>query len=137
MFRKFLSRHIGGLKKRTALRGFGQALATYDGAWSDSARIVGIAEVGGTPAMKDLMLIFSRIESGDPAASEHLLRLVHDEMRRLAEQRFTQEKLGHPLQPTALLNEAYVWLVVGGTAQHWNNRGHFLEPRPRPCGGFS
>jgi RNA polymerase sigma factor (TIGR02999 family) len=75
--------------------------------------------------MNDVTQILSRIESGDPAASEQLLPLVYEELRSLASQRIAQEKPGQTLQATALVHEAYVRLV-DGAAQRWDNRGHFF-----------
>jgi RNA polymerase sigma factor (TIGR02999 family) len=75
--------------------------------------------------MNDVTQILSRIESGDPAASQQLLPLVYDELRRLAAQRLTREKPGQTLQATALVHEAYMRLV-DGAAQRWDNRGHFF-----------
>src|SRR5262245_14617020 len=76
--------------------------------------------------MSDVTQILSRIESGDPTASELLLPLVYDELRRLAAQRLSQEKPGQTLPPTALVHEAYLRLVGGTQARHWNGRGHFF-----------
>jgi RNA polymerase sigma factor (TIGR02999 family) len=75
--------------------------------------------------LNDVTQILSRIESGDPAASEQLLPLVYEELRNLASQRIAQEKPGQTLQATALVHEAYVRLV-DGAAQRWDNRGHFF-----------
>jgi RNA polymerase sigma factor (TIGR02999 family) len=76
--------------------------------------------------MSDVTEILSQIESGDPAASEQLLPLVYDELRKLAGVRLSQEKPGQTLQATALVHEAYLRLVNGQQAQHWNSRGHFF-----------
>jgi RNA polymerase sigma factor (TIGR02999 family) len=76
--------------------------------------------------MNDVTQILSRIESGDPTASEQLLPLVYDELRRLAAQRLSQEKPGHTLQPTALVHEAYLRLVDGTACRQWDSRGHFF-----------
>src|SRR5262245_56937068 len=76
--------------------------------------------------MNNVTQILSRIESGDPTASEQLLPLVYDELRRLAAQRLTHERPGQTLQATALVHEAYLRLVDGQKAQHWNSRGHFF-----------
>ena len=57
--------------------------------------------------------ILSRIEAGDSTATEHLLRLVYDELKRLAAQRLTHEKPGQTLRATALLHEAYLRVVDG------------------------
>jgi RNA polymerase sigma factor (TIGR02999 family) len=76
--------------------------------------------------MPDVTQILSRIESGDPAAAEQLLPFVYDELRRLASHRLTQEKPGQTLQATALVHEAYLRLVDGDRAAHWDSRGHFF-----------
>ncbi len=70
--------------------------------------------------------IFTAIEAGDPHAAEQLLPLVYDELRSLAAAKLAQEKPGQTLQPTALVHEAYLRLVDGAQANHWNNRGHFF-----------
>ncbi len=76
--------------------------------------------------MSDVTRILSAIEQGDPLAAEQLLPLVYDELRQLAAQRLAGEKPGQTLQPTALVNEAYVRLVGGDPGQPWNSRGHFF-----------
>jgi RNA polymerase sigma factor (TIGR02999 family) len=76
--------------------------------------------------MNEFTQILSRIESGDPTATEQLLPLVYDELRRLAAQRLAQEKPGQTLQATALVHEAYLRLVDGQQARNWNSRGHFF-----------
>jgi RNA polymerase sigma factor (TIGR02999 family) len=76
--------------------------------------------------MSDVTKILSRIESGDPTASEQLLPLVYEELRRLAAQRFAHEKPGQTLQATALVHEAYLRLVDGAGSRQWDSRGHFF-----------
>jgi RNA polymerase sigma factor (TIGR02999 family) len=76
--------------------------------------------------MNDVTQILSRIEAGDPCAGEQLLPLVYDELRKLAALRLANEKPGQTLQATALVHEAYLRLVDGQEAQHWNSRGHFF-----------
>jgi RNA polymerase sigma factor (TIGR02999 family) len=70
--------------------------------------------------------ILSAIERGDPTASNDLLPLVYDELRKLAAHRLEREKAGQTLQATALVHEAYLRLVDGDEAKHWNSRGHFF-----------
>jgi RNA polymerase sigma factor (TIGR02999 family) len=77
--------------------------------------------------MSDVTQILSRIESGDPTASEQLLPLVYDELRKLAATRLAHEKPGQTLQATALVHEAYLRLVNVETDQHWDSRGHFFS----------
>jgi RNA polymerase sigma factor (TIGR02999 family) len=76
--------------------------------------------------MNDITRILSAIEEGDPSASDQLLPLVYDELRKLAAQKLAQEKPGETLQPTALVHEAYLRLVDVDRVQHWNSRGHFF-----------
>ncbi len=76
--------------------------------------------------MPDVTQILSQIESGDPLASEQLLPLVYDELRKLAASRMLQENPGHTLQATALVHDAFIRLVDVEKPQHWNSRGHFF-----------
>lgn len=76
--------------------------------------------------MADVTQILSQIESGDPSATEQLLPLVYEELRKLAAARLAKENTGQTLQATALVHEAYLRLVDVEKAQHWNSRGHFF-----------
>src|SRR5437763_9681062 len=76
--------------------------------------------------MNDVTRILSAIEHGESAASEQLLPLVYEELRKLAVQKMAQEAPGQTLQATGLVHEAYLRLVDQETAQHWNSRGHFF-----------
>jgi RNA polymerase sigma factor (TIGR02999 family) len=51
--------------------------------------------------------------SGDADAGERAMGLVYQELRRLAARRLAAERQGHTLQPTALVNEAYMKLLAG------------------------
>ena len=62
---------------------------------------------------------------GDQAALHRLIPLVHDELRRLAHRYMRGERSGHPLQTTALVNEAYVRLVDSSRVR-WQSRAHFF-----------
>jgi RNA polymerase sigma factor (TIGR02999 family) len=62
---------------------------------------------------------------GKDAALEELLPLVHQELRRLARRYMFGERLGHTLQATALVNEAYLRLV-NSRQVNWQNRAHFF-----------
>lgn len=76
--------------------------------------------------MSDVTKLLSRIESGDPFATEELLPLVYDQLRKLARVRMASERVDHTLQTTALVHEAYVRLVGDNKSQRWENRGHFF-----------
>jgi RNA polymerase sigma factor (TIGR02999 family) len=76
--------------------------------------------------MHEVTCILSAIENGDSRAAEQLLPLVYDELRRLAAEKMAQEKPGQTLQATALVHEAYLRLVDGKVARHWQSRTHFF-----------
>lgn len=76
--------------------------------------------------MSDVTRILSKIESGDQQASEELLPLVYNELRKLAAARMANERPDHTLQATALVHEAYVRLVDVKTVKKWDSRGHFF-----------
>lgn len=76
--------------------------------------------------MADVTEILNEIQQGDPHASEQLLPLVYEELRKLAKQKLAGEKPGQTLQATALVHEGYLRLVGVNNAQHWNTRGHFF-----------
>jgi RNA polymerase sigma-70 factor (ECF subfamily) len=63
--------------------------------------------------------------NGDQAALEKLMPLVYSELRRLATNYLYRERAGHTLQPTALVNEAYLRLIGQRNAK-WQNRAHFF-----------
>ena len=67
---------------------------------------------------------------GDEAALQALLPLVDGELHRLASHYMRGERQGHTLQPTALVNEAYLRLV-GVSRVRWQNRAHFLAVAAR------
>jgi len=62
---------------------------------------------------------------GDRSALDKLFPLVHAELRRIAQRQMNQERAGHTLQATALVNEAYLKLV-GQQELEWQNRAHFF-----------
>lgn len=62
---------------------------------------------------------------GDSSALDKLLPLVHGELRKIARRQMSQERPGHTLQATALINEAYLKLL-GQEGYEWHNRAHFF-----------
>lgn len=63
--------------------------------------------------------------AGDTDAPTRLMPLVYDELRRLARGYLRRERADHTLQPTALVNEAYL-RVVDQTRVSWENRAQFF-----------
>jgi RNA polymerase sigma factor (TIGR02999 family) len=82
-----------------------------------------------TPDQEVTALLASWTE-GDEDALNRLLPLVEQELRRLARQQMRSERPGHLLQPTALVNEAYLRLV-DIQRMRWQNRAHFFAVAAR------
>ena len=69
--------------------------------------------------------LLSEVNAGDPDAREELVRLVYDELRVLAGHYLRRERADHTLQPTALVNEA--WMKLSNqTRVEWTGRAHFF-----------
>jgi RNA polymerase sigma factor (TIGR02999 family) len=71
-------------------------------------------------------VILAAANSGDSKASEELLVLVYDELRRLAASKLAHEAPGQTLQPTALVHEAWLRLV-GDQTRSFKDREHFFR----------
>ena len=76
--------------------------------------------------MSDVTQILQAIQSGDRHATNELLPVIYDHLRRLASQKLAHEPAGITIQATALVHEAYVRLVDIDTEPRWENRGHFF-----------
>jgi RNA polymerase sigma factor (TIGR02999 family) len=69
--------------------------------------------------------LLNQAAAGDAHASEELLPLVYQELRRLASSKMRRERSDQTLQATALVHEAYLRLVGDGVAK-WDDRWHFF-----------
>lgn len=76
--------------------------------------------------MSAVTQILAAIDQGDLRATDRLLPLVYDELRRLAATNLAHEKPGQTLDATALVHEAYLRLVGPADANRWRDRGHFF-----------
>ncbi|HEV7681609.1 MAG TPA: sigma-70 family RNA polymerase sigma factor [Pyrinomonadaceae bacterium] len=74
--------------------------------------------------LEGITQLLVRWNGGDKAALDQLMPLVQSELRRLAGNYLRRERSGHTLQPTALVNEAYLRLVDQKQA-NWQNRAQF------------
>ena len=72
----------------------------------------------------DLTTLLRAWSAGDIRARDQLMPVVYDELHRRAAAYLRRERRDHTLQPTALVNEAYLRLVDQRAA--WQNRAHFL-----------
>ena len=77
----------------------------------------------GSPG--EVTLLLSEAKLGRKDALSRLLPLVYNELRRLAGHYLRDERIGHTLQPTALVHEAYLRLV-GQDRANWQNRAQFM-----------
>jgi RNA polymerase sigma factor (TIGR02999 family) len=74
----------------------------------------------------DVTSILESMGQGDLEAAEKLLPLVYDELRKIAAYKMAQESPGNTLQPTALVNEAWLRLV-GGSQLNIQSRAQFFS----------
>jgi RNA polymerase sigma factor (TIGR02999 family) len=73
----------------------------------------------------EITLLLKAWSGGDRAALDRLLPSVYIELRRIARRYMGGQKPGQTLQPTALVNEAFLHLV-GAEGTDWNDRAHFF-----------
>jgi RNA polymerase sigma factor (TIGR02999 family) len=78
-----------------------------------------------TPSPQSVTQLLRAWSRGDQSALAQLTPLVYEELRRLARRYMEQERPGHTLQTTALVNEAYLRLV-DLKQMRWQDRAHFL-----------
>lgn len=77
------------------------------------------------PAEDDITAVLRRLSAGDSNAAETLFNKVYGEFRRIAKRAFASQPSSHTLQPTALVNEAYLKLIDQSAAD-WKSRSHFF-----------
>src|SRR5881227_1933084 len=77
------------------------------------------------PESGEITQLLRLVQSGDKSAESQLLELLYSDLRRLAARYLGRERRDHTLQPTALLNEAYMRLVSQGH-RDWQSRSHFV-----------
>ena len=75
--------------------------------------------------MSEVTRLLHRARAGDRAAFDELMPLVYGELRRIAASFMRRQQPGHTLQPTALVNEAFIKLFEDAEPQ-FADRAHFL-----------
>jgi RNA polymerase sigma factor (TIGR02999 family) len=81
--------------------------------------------------MAEITKLLNSTAEGDSSAQAELLDVVYEELHRLAAAYMRREhRRDHTLQPTALVNEAYLHLI-GDQPLNWDNRGHFYSAAAR------
>jgi RNA polymerase sigma factor (TIGR02999 family) len=78
---------------------------------------------------REVTRLLEEARGGERQALERLYALVYGELRGMAQARLRRERGGHTLQPTALVNEAYLRLDPGRSS--WENRRHFFGAASR------
>lgn len=74
----------------------------------------------------DITRLLQSWSKGDETALSHLVEVVYPELRRIAARHLSNERPEHTLQPTALVNEAYLRLARQQPGKHWEDRTHFF-----------
>ncbi|MBI2838287.1 MAG: sigma-70 family RNA polymerase sigma factor [Acidobacteria bacterium] len=77
------------------------------------------------PSPSDVTRLLKDWSAGDSAALDQLIPIVGAELRAVAARYLRRERQDHTLQPTALVNEAYLRLIDQKQVQ-WQNRAHFV-----------
>ena len=78
-----------------------------------------------SPTSPNITKLLLEWRAGDAKALDRLMPLVYHELRRMADYYLRNERPGHTLQPSALVNEAYLRLV-DHEGIDWQNRAHFF-----------
>ena len=73
----------------------------------------------------DVSGVLAEVTAGNGDATERLMPLVYDQMRQIAQRLLRHESSGHTLQPTALVNEAFLRLA-GNANIDWQGKTHFF-----------
>ncbi|MBL8220969.1 MAG: sigma-70 family RNA polymerase sigma factor [Bryobacterales bacterium] len=76
-------------------------------------------------AYEDVTHLLNRLWDGDRSVEAELMPLIYQELHRLAKVFLGKERYGHTLQPTALVNEAFLRMTKSPGAG-WNGRSHFF-----------
>ncbi|MFG0317678.1 MAG: ECF-type sigma factor [Planctomycetota bacterium JB042] len=82
------------------------------------------------PPMSEVTTLLRRLDEGDRAAFHELVPLVYAELRRIADAQMARQAGDHTLQPTALVNEAFLKLAGPGDAS-FESKSHFLAAAAR------
>ncbi len=77
------------------------------------------------PSPSEVTRLLKDWGNGDSTALDQLMPIVYAELRAIAARYLRRERQDHTLQPTALVNEAYLRLIDQNQVQ-WQNRAHFV-----------
>ena len=75
--------------------------------------------------------LLASASQGDREAQQEVFLRVEFELRKIARKYLRTERPSHTLQPTVLVDEAFMRLVVDSDNIHWNDRAHFYRAAAR------
>ena len=84
-----------------------------------------------SPPSSELTRLLHEWSNGRSDALPRLMELVYPELHRIAARHLSRERVGHTLQPTALVSEAYMRLAQQEPGKLWNDRTHFFAVAAR------
>jgi RNA polymerase sigma factor (TIGR02999 family) len=94
---------------------------------TSAPRVEHNARVNSGRTSADVSDLLARVRDGDEAAAGALFTSLHGELRALAKSVFRSQREGHTLQPTALVNEAFLKMLGrDGAPSPWQDRAHFF-----------
>lgn len=83
------------------------------------------------PGFAPVTMLLQNWRHGDSSALDRVSEIVDRELRMLAASYLRRERAGHTLQPTALVNEAFLRLMGQGDRVDWESRSHFVAVAAR------
>ena len=86
---------------------------------------MGAGDANAREPAGEVTRLIQAASASDRAAADQLLTLVYDQLRKIAQQRMSEERADHTLQATALVHEAYLRLI-GDQPLPWQGRAHFF-----------
>lgn len=89
-----------------------------------------MSESGPSALPSDITVLLHKLGEGDGEVANELARLVYEELHRIADRAMRYERSDHTLQPTLLVNEAFVKLI-GQHKIQWQNRAQFYAVAAR------
>ncbi len=84
-----------------------------------------------SPTDEELTRLLREWSSGRSEALPRLVELVYPELHQIAARLLSRERIGHTLQPTALVNEVYLRLAHAQPGKQWQDRTHFFAVAAR------
>ena len=84
----------------------------------------------------EITRLLKRIADGEHEAKNDLVEIVYSDLHRMAHRMMLGERVDNILQPSALINEAFIRLDSGGVFDKGADRRYFFLPLRERCGEF-